>query len=49
MFAGTEAGSSLKWLLIVGEVTRECLTLKFDRGIRAEGVRSARFLSILHF
>lgn len=38
VFDRTEAGSPLKWLSIVDEYTRECLTLKVDRGITAEDV-----------
>jgi putative transposase len=38
VFDRTQAGSPLKWLSIVDEHTRECLTLKVDRGITAEDV-----------
>lgn len=38
VFDRTEAGSTLKWLSIVDEYTRECLALKVDRGITAEDV-----------
>ena len=38
MFDRTNNGSTLKWLSIVDEFTRECLTLKVDRGITSEGV-----------
>lgn len=38
VFDFTEAGSTLKWLSIVDEHTRECLALKVDRGITAEDV-----------
>lgn len=37
-FDRTISGSPLKWLSIVDEYTRECLTLKVDRGITAEDV-----------
>jgi transposase InsO family protein len=38
VFDRTTAGSPLKWLSIVDEYTRECLTLKVDRSITAEDV-----------
>ena len=38
IFDRTERGSTLKWLSIVDEFTRECLTLKVDRGITSEDV-----------
>ena len=38
VFDRTTAGSPLKWLSIVDEYTRECLTLKVDRGITSEDV-----------
>jgi transposase InsO family protein len=38
VFDRTVAGSPLKWLSIVDEYTRECLTLKVDRGITSEDV-----------
>ena len=39
VFDRTTAGqSALKWLSIVDEHTRECLALKVDRGITADGV-----------
>lgn len=38
MFDRTTAGSSLKWLSIVDNHTRERLALKVDRGITAEAV-----------
>jgi transposase InsO family protein len=34
----TTSGSTLKWLSIVDEYTRECLTLKIDRSITSEDV-----------
>jgi putative transposase len=37
-FDRTTAGSSLKWLSIIDEFTRECLCLKVDRGITSEAV-----------
>jgi putative transposase len=37
-FDRTASGSALKWLSIVDEHTRECLTLKVDRGITSEDV-----------
>jgi transposase InsO family protein len=37
-FDRTTSGSSLKWLSIVDEYTRECLVLKVGRGITAEDV-----------
>jgi len=39
VFDFTAGGSTLKWLSIVDEYTRECLALKVDRGITAEDVR----------
>lgn len=38
VFDKTTAGSPLKWLSIVDEYTRECLTLKCDRSITSEDV-----------
>lgn len=38
VFDRTTSGSSLKWLSIVDEYTRECLTLKVDRSITSEDV-----------
>ena len=38
VFDRTVAGSPLKWLSIMDEYTRECLTLKVDRSITAEDV-----------
>jgi len=38
VFDRTESGSTLKWLSIVDEYTRECLTLKVDRSITSEDV-----------
>jgi transposase InsO family protein len=38
VFDRTTAGSPLKWLSIVDEHTRECLTLKVDRSITSEDV-----------
>jgi len=38
VFDRTTSGSPLKWLSIVDEYTRECLTLKVDRGITSEDV-----------
>jgi transposase InsO family protein len=38
VFDRTTAGSPLKWLSIVDEYTRECLTLKVDRSITSEDV-----------
>ena len=38
IFDKTTAGSPLKWLSIVDEYTRECLTLKCDRSITSEDV-----------
>jgi putative transposase len=38
IFDRTTAGSPLKWLSIVDEYTRECLTLKVDRSITSEDV-----------
>ena len=37
-FDRTATGSALKWLSIVDEYTRECLTLKVDRSITSEDV-----------
>ncbi len=37
-FDRTANGSSLKWLSIIDEFTRECLTLTVDRGITSEDV-----------
>ncbi len=37
-FDRTVAGSTLKWLTIVDEYTRECLALKVDRNITSEDV-----------
>jgi transposase InsO family protein len=38
IFDRTTAGSALKWLSIIDEYTRECLTLKVDRSIASEDV-----------
>ncbi len=38
IFDRTERGSTLKWLSIVDEFTRECLALKVDRSITSEDV-----------
>lgn len=38
VFDHTTSGSSLKWLSIVDEYTRECLALKVDRSITSEDV-----------
>lgn len=38
VFDRTESGSTLKWLSIVDEYTRECLCLKVDHGITSEDV-----------
>jgi len=38
VFDHTTSGSQLKWLSIVDEHTRECLTLKVDRSITSEDV-----------
>lgn len=38
IFDKTTSGSQLKWLSIVDEYTRECLTLKCDRSITSEDV-----------
>ena len=38
VFDYTNSGTSLKWLSIVDEYTRECLTLKVDRSITSEDV-----------
>jgi putative transposase len=38
VFDHTTSGSTLKWLSIVEEYTRECLTLKVDRSITSEDV-----------
>lgn len=38
VFDHTRGGSQLKWLSIVDESTRECLTLKVDRSITSEDV-----------
>lgn len=38
IFDRTTSGSSLKWLSIVDEYTRECLSLKVDRSITSEDV-----------
>jgi len=38
VFDRTANGSPLKWPLIVDEYTRECLTLKIDRSLKAEDV-----------
>lgn len=42
VFDRTIGGSSLKWLSIVDEFTRECLTLKADRSITSEDVIDTR-------
>jgi putative transposase len=41
IFDRTTSGSALKWLSVVDEFTRECLTLKVARGITSEGVIDA--------
>jgi putative transposase len=41
IFDRTTSGSALKWLSIVDEFTRECLTLKVARGITSEDVIDA--------
>jgi len=38
VFARTTTGTTLKWLSIVDEYTRECLTLKVSRSITSENV-----------
>jgi putative transposase len=38
IFDRTAAGTSLKWLSIIDEYTRECLALKVDRSITSEDV-----------
>lgn len=38
VFDRTTSGTTLKWLSIVDEYTRECLALKVDRGITSEDV-----------
>ncbi len=38
VFDRTHSGSQLKWLTIVDEFTRECLTLKVDRSIDSESI-----------
>ena len=38
MFDRTTSGSTLKWLSIVDEYTRECLALKVDRSITSDDV-----------
>jgi transposase InsO family protein len=38
VFDRTTSGSTLKWLSIVDEYTRECLALKVDRSITSEDV-----------
>ncbi len=38
MFDRITSGSTLKWLSIVDEYTRECLALKVDRSITSEDV-----------
>ena len=38
VFDHTTSGSQLKWLSIVDEYTRECLSLKVDRSITSEDV-----------
>jgi len=38
VFDRTTSGSTLKWLSIVNEFPRECLTLKVDRSITSEDV-----------
>ena len=40
-FDRTTSGSALKWLSIIDEFTRECLTLTVDRGITSEDVIDA--------
>ena len=41
IFDRTTSGSALKWLSVIDEFTRECLTLKVARGITSEGVIDA--------
>jgi putative transposase len=41
VFDRTTSGSALKWLSVVDEFTRECLTLKVARGITSEDVIDA--------
>jgi transposase InsO family protein len=41
VFDRTVVGSPLKWLSILDEYTRECLTLEVDRGVTAEDVIDA--------
>ena len=49
VFDSTSSGSSLKWLAIVDEYTRECLALKVARRIRNEDVIDVlRGLSVAH-
>ena len=38
VFDSTSSGSSLKWLAIIDEHTRECLALKVSRRIRHQGL-----------
>ena len=41
IFDRTSSGSQLKWLSVIDEFTRECLTLKADRGITSNDVVDA--------
>lgn len=41
IFDRTSSGSQLKWLSVIDEFTRECLTLKADRGITSDDVVDA--------
>ena len=41
IFDRTSSGSQLKWLSVIDEFTRECLTLKADRGITSDDVADA--------
>lgn len=41
VFDRTSSGTTLKWLSIVDEFTRECLALKVDRSITSENVIDA--------
>jgi transposase InsO family protein len=41
IFDRTSSGTQLKWLSAIDEFTRECLTLKADRGITSNDVVDA--------
>jgi putative transposase len=41
IFDRTSSGSQLKWLSVIDEFTRECLTLKADRGITSDDIVDA--------